>query len=406
MNIARLLIIALALIGLGLVTNFEVPSRIGYGLLALLVISMGWSWVSLRSLTLSRETRNKRAQVGQAIEERLTLISRSFIPKLWIEVIDQSTLPEHRASRVVGLGSRAAKSWQTRTKCKQRGKYTLGPVILQSGDPFGFFRFRRLLKETRTILVYPETIPLPELNVHVGILPGGGTMRHRVQYITPNVAGVRDYVSGDSFNRIHWASTARMDKLMVKEFELDPFSEMWILLDMHTRHQRGRGEESTVEYAVKAAASLAQRFLEQNRSVGLTVHGPQRQVVVPDRGTRQIWKLLEELAITQGVGSVPLQEILTAEATRFGRHTTLVIVTPSPDATWVYTLREVLQAGVKAVAVIIDPESFGGNESPSAVVGELVTDNIPTYVVKKGDALGRVLVGDGSGQVKAPITAK
>jgi uncharacterized protein (DUF58 family) len=371
-----------------------------------MAISVAWSWMSLRSLALLRETRNKRAQVGQAIEERLTLVNRSLLPKLWIEVNDQSTLPDHRASRVVGLGSRGAKFWQTRTKCKQRGKYTLGPVTLQSGDPFGFFRFRRVLREKHTILVYPETIPLPELNIHVGILPGGGTMRHRVQYITPNVAGVRDYVSGDSFNRIHWASTARMNKLMVKEFELDPFSEMWLLLDMQGRHHRGKGEHSTVEYAVKAAASLSQRFLEQNRSVGLTAHGPQRQLIVPDRGTRQIWKLLEELAITQGVGSVPLHEMLTAEATRFGRHTTLVIVTPSPDLTWVYTLREVLQAGVKAVAVIIDAESFGGSESSSAIVGELLNDNIPTYIVKKGDALDRVLVGDGCGQIKAPITAR
>src|SRR5690606_32678380 len=137
------------------------------------------------------------------------------------------------------------------------------------------------IRDTRTLLVYPETVPLPELDVRVGVLPGGGTMRHRVQYITPNVAGVRDYVWGDSFNRIHWRSTARTGKLMVKEFELDPFSEMHILLDMEGRHHRGRGDESTEEYAVKIAASLAQRFLDQNRSVGLTVHGPHRQMVVP-----------------------------------------------------------------------------------------------------------------------------
>jgi uncharacterized protein (DUF58 family) len=43
---------------------------------------------------------------------------------------------------------------------------------------------------------------------------------------------VRDYEPGDSFSRIHWRSTARRDRLVVKEFELDPLADIWIVPDM------------------------------------------------------------------------------------------------------------------------------------------------------------------------------
>ena len=54
--------------------------------------------------------------------------------------------------------------------------------------------------------------------------------------------GVREYVDGDPLNRIHWMSTARRDRLMVKEFELDPQSDVWIFLDAE------REVQSTLPY--------------------------------------------------------------------------------------------------------------------------------------------------------------
>jgi hypothetical protein len=56
-----------------------------------------------------------------------------------------------------------------------------------------------------------------------GLLSGGEALRRRTHYVTTNASGVRDYAPGDSFSRIHWRSTARRNRLIVKEFELDPF---------------------------------------------------------------------------------------------------------------------------------------------------------------------------------------
>jgi len=76
--------------------------------------------------------------------------------------------------------------------------------------------------ETREVLIYPYTADISEFHLPFGELSGGSAFRRRTHHVTDNVTGVRDYVHGDSFNRIHWKSTARTGRLISKEFELGP----------------------------------------------------------------------------------------------------------------------------------------------------------------------------------------
>ena len=88
---------------------------------------------------------------------------------------------------------------------------------------------------------------------------------------------VRPYAPGDSMNRIHWRSTARHGEIQVKEFDLEQTADAWIILDLQRSVQTGRGDESTTEAAIRAAASIADKALTENRAVG---HDRQRR---PDR---------------------------------------------------------------------------------------------------------------------------
>ncbi len=78
----------------------------------------------------------------------------------------------------------------------------------------------------------------------------GGEARHRRTYqLTSNVAGVRDYVHGDSLNRIHWPSSARAGRLIAKEFELDPTADIWLYLDLF------QGAEAAMDLGTKATGA-------------------------------------------------------------------------------------------------------------------------------------------------------
>ena len=323
-----------------------------------------------------------------------------------MEVRDHSTLPGHAsaASQVMHLPAGQVYNWRVRTRCTQRGKFTIGPLTLRGGDPFGLFPSQRLIPETSDLIVYPATVDVSSFVVSVGDLPGGAATQRRTHYVTPNASGVREYFWGDSFNRIAWSTTARTGKLMVKEFELDPTTDVWVLVDLQRPvhavappPQPGVPEPvdewaiSTEETAITIAASVMQHFVEQGRNVGLVARGMHSEIVNTDRGERQTLKMLEALSVVHADGATELQEVLTAEAVRFGRNSALIVVTPSADEGWVAGLLPLVYRGVKAVAVIVDAESFGAPRSTYRVVTSLTAANVPVYMVRRGEEIGRAL---------------
>ncbi|NWG21704.1 MAG: DUF58 domain-containing protein [Chloroflexi bacterium] len=396
--LAILLFIAAQGTGIGLFFHLS------YLLIGIVVVSYGWAWLNLRGLSVQRETFTHRTQVGEQARERVTIRNRWPLPKLWVEVLDHSDLPQHGAGFVASLPAGERRRWIVRTPCTIRGKFRLGPVTLVSGDPFGLFRLQRMIPGFDEVLVYPRTIPLPGFSLPSAELPGGQNLKARTHYVTPNVATIREYMPGDSFNRIHWRSTARIGKLMVKEFELDPTAEIYVVLDMFERAQHylrqagatqvareQRSAESTEEYAVQAAASIARHLLAQNRAVGLIAWGQQREVIPAEREIRQLYKILEALAELRAQGATPLAEVLGAESARFGRNCTLVLITPSLDERWVTSVQHLLYRGVRIVAVLIDARSFGGTRGGEVLHMRLAELRVPTYTYGRGQSLAEVL---------------
>lgn len=406
-------LMAVAAVVGGLITGREIWFTLAYLLGLLLIVSFVWAWSNINWVYLSRITRTRRTQVGRPLEERFIVRNTSIIPKLWLEIQDFSTLPGHFSSHVVnGLGPRATFSWRVATICRRRGRYQLGPIRISTSDPFGLFTMSRNLTPTSNVVVYPLTFDIHRFALPIGILPGGDALRRRTHYITTNAAGVRDYAPGDSFGRIHWPSTARRARLIVKEFELDPLADIWIVPDMSAfahiaperkeeqslgdvpawlRKEEIRLEETTEEYAVSIAASLAQFFLRQDRAVGMLAYGQSNEIVQPDRSERQVNRILETLAVLRAEGQSQLGDVLQAEMHLFPRGTTVVVVTPNPDEEWATAARGLMRRGLRVVTVLIDPASFGGHRSAAPLASLLQASNLMVYLVNRGDNLTAVL---------------
>jgi len=380
-------------------TGFWLLFRLTY----VLGLAIPVAWLIARyntmHLEVEAERRTDRAQVGQEAQEIIEVRNRFWLPKLWLEVEDPSDMPGHRSRRVVVVPPRRSRNWVVNTPLLRRGLYDWGPVRVVSSDPFGLFRRVREFGGREQILVYPPVFELPHFQAPPANLPGEGRFRRRTHYVTPNASGVRQYAPGDAYNRIHWRSTARTGELMVKTFELDPASDIWVVLDLERRVHAGSGDESTEEYAVRVAASVARHYLVQNRSVGLISFGRDLRIVEPERGGQQMTRVLETLATVRAVGDAPLGNILYEEQRRFGRHTTLVIVTSSTDDSWLTAIQSLTQRGVRAAVVLVDPGSFGAGRSPLMMYGELTASDIVTYVVRRGDDLGLALSPSGGAAV-------
>jgi uncharacterized protein (DUF58 family) len=386
---AILLILVLAFFAFS--SGWKVLYVLLYVLLTLFILSWLWAQYSLYKLAFRRTVTGGRVQVGEVFDERLMLDNLSVLPKLWVQVADHSTLPHHRAGYVASLGGRKRAMWRARTTCRQRGRFQLGPVTATSGDPFGLFRKRISLAASQEILVLPRVLPITNFALFTGGLPGRGRSSRRAVQTTTNATTIRDYAAGDALSRIHWRSSAHYNKLMVKEFDLDPAVDAWIFLDLHDVVQAGEGEHSTEEYGVTIAATVAAYLLRHDLSVGLIVNGQHREFLSLDRGDRQIERVLELLAVVETGPGPELREALALDALHFGRNTVAIVITPSNSRDWHEGVRHLQRRGVQIAVVGLDAASFDNRPSDEDSLALLEGAGIPVMRVKCNEPLAQVL---------------
>ncbi len=360
----------------------------------LVVLGGGWLLAYLwarslrRRLALVREMRFGWAQVGDRLQERFTLINRSRLPGLWVDVLDSSTLPGSSGDRARSIDPRDRQQWLVERICTRRGLYLLGPTRLRTSDPFGLYTITLEYPETTALLVMPPVVPLPEIQVSPGGQAGEGR-RSRPDFFerTVNASGVREYIQGDYLKDIHWPTTARRGKMYVRLFDSTPASDWWIFLDLEQRVQVGQEADATQEHAIVLAASLVDQGMRTGRPVGLVACGPDLVWQAPRVGADQRMGLLRSLALVN-TGSVPLQALLERAQPRFQRGASLVIITPNAGGEWVQAMLPLMQVGLAPTVLLLDPVSFGGAGDMRPVEGLLAGLGVRHYRIQR-DLLNR-----------------
>ena len=350
---------------LAIISGYWFFYRGAYVLAGLIGVCFVWARIHAGGLEVRVERANDRLQVGQLAEARVRLKSHSSFTKVWLEAEDQTNMPGNPVRTVVTIPAQGTRNWKVIMHCARRGIYGAGPLKITTGDPFGLFRITKKFGDRHQLLVLPRPEELPYFSSPVAQLPGEGTVRRRTHYVTPNASGIREYYPGDSYNRIHWRTTARLGRPMVKTFEMDPTSNVWVLLDLDEAVQAGEGDESTEEYAVRIATSLAYHFVQSNRMLGVMAYGEETVLLEPTRGSQQYGRILEAMAVARATGSSPLAELLEEENRRFGRHTTLIVITASSSDAWLRSLETTVQQGTRAAVILLDAESFGAADRPT-----------------------------------------
>ena len=405
-----------------LVAAFSTGLPFLFYLVYLAILVVGGSYVltrlGLSDLEAGYAVSQLHGHVGDTLRVTYTLRNVSRIPKLWLEIHNPTSLPGGLPGRAIGLGSRAERSWLIRAPLVRRGHFRIEPLQIQTGDPFGFFEASAAVGQGVSVVVYPRLEPLPLWKIPAASVEGSHSAPERTLQTTPLATTVRPWAPGDSFNRIHWKTTARHGEIQVKEFELETTADAWIVLDLERSVQAGRGDDSTVEVAIRAAASIADKALLENRSVGMTVNSHRMAILPADRGGRQHLKIMQLLAAVDGDASTPLSDVLVASVSRLRRGMTAVVITPSLDTSWVRPLATLRSRGVGCVAVTLDGDAYDrlarererkeAGLAPSgpdpegaelrakrqrALRHALSEYELPTYTLTPGKALGEVLIG-------------
>ncbi|TME10434.1 MAG: DUF58 domain-containing protein [Chloroflexi bacterium] len=361
--------------------------NLAYALCLLVAIAWLWPRLLINKVSVSRKLDPGTPTVGESYEETFTVRKTGHMPAPWIEVRDLSQIAEYQPGRVLSVGGDPV-SWKARGAYRRRGWITFGPTSLRVQEPFGLFSQEVRVRERTTVLVYPRVRPIPDLMTssvqQIGNSPSFGAWAD----YPPETGGVRDYTPGDSFGRIHWALSARHNRLMSKTFEQPLTTDIWILLDLDRKVHYGTGENSTLEYAVSLAASMASQVHSRGRQVGLIANDARGTFLEPHRVLRQDRLILDYLAIAQADGSASLSQALAWEKMRRLPRRAIAVITPSAEPDWVRLLQAVRGRRTTLIVFYLDASSFGGPDmNPSFDLGQ----DVDLFVVRSGDDFARLV---------------
>jgi uncharacterized protein (DUF58 family) len=373
-------------------------------IVSVVVVELALSRVALRPIECEREITPVGTEDGLARwVTRVTNHGR--FPRLFIIVSD--TLPEwvkpvgSPAQHLVQLiwGGQTLEL-QTTLELRKRGKYRLGPLVLRAADPLGLFNSSATHAADVELTVFPRRLKVEGL----GFAGGGelGTYHLQRAAIASDALefhGVRDYRPGDPLRHIHWKATAHLGEFRVIEFEETLSTDMTLLLDLQEGSDVGEGKETTLEYGVVIAASLAEYLIHRGNTVQLVLHNGEKVQAASAHSDKTFYGFLDLLAGAEARSPLSMGELAEAAEPWIRNESSVILISSAPSESLcaaAKTLMRRYRARVGCFA--LDRESFedvSQSFQHALSYDALLSVGAAVRVVRCGDDLRKVLEADG-----------
>jgi uncharacterized protein (DUF58 family) len=350
----------------------------------LLLAAYLWARAMAVYVSARRKLHYSAFQVGDELEEIITVSNTSWLPLLWVQFSDHSDLPGYAISGVRGADAYSKVNWRFHTTCTRRGVYTLGPWELVLGEPFGIFKIIQHYTHSQEILVYPPLAHIPRhLLPHSSAFGDQRTSRYPLQDETILAFTTRPYAPGDPLRHVHWPTSAHRNQTYVKQFDPLATSAAWLVPDFDDSVHMNLGDDSSLESMIILLASLADWLLREQFAVGFYAHEHNPQLLRPQRGKNAFWNLLRTIAPMYTVPNRPFAETLREVRPLLGLQDMLLVVTPSLDPAWARELRK-LSNQRRIHAFMLDPAGYGGQPA-RPYVQMLASLGVTSSLLQPGD---------------------
>lgn len=355
---------------------------VAVGLALAVLVSVAWVRLSARPMQLERRTRERAHTEGEHVPVRLELTRSSRLPPPSLVVVE----------RIGRLGERETPLDGRRGAYLldelRRGRYRFEAARAVVEDPFGLATAEVPLDAPGTLLVRPRVTALERLFSEAGSRTAGGDRLSVRRPTGFDVHGVREWSQGEPLRHVHWRSTAKRSRLMVKELEDSPRDEVAVVLDARS----GTDVAGSFDVQVRAAAALLRAYAARHRDVRLTINAGRVESVVV-RSLGEEWEVaLDALAAAEPDGRTALEALL-AEGREGVRSLELVLVTAGITRALADRLVRLARARRPVSLVLVETASFAPGASPlrDPALVRLAAAGVAVAVVRRGDDLAAVL---------------
>ena len=254
-----------------------------------------------------------------------------------------------------------------RVRCAKWGAFRLGRVYLRTHDWFGLFTRELVLDRRQALKVYPSEENVRDLlrPLETQVFSGNHVAREKGEGI--EFADLRPFVPGDRIRHVNWRASARRGELWINEHHAERNADVVILLDSFAEARRG--DRSTLDPALRAAGTLAARYLRQKDRVGFVTFGGVLNWLLPATGAVQLYRIVDAMLDTQVVLSYAWRDVGTVPRRTLPPQALVLALTPLIDDRSEAALLDLRGRGFDLVVIEISPLSL--LPPPRGEAGEL-----------------------------------
>lgn len=246
----------------------------------------------------------------------------------------------------------------------RRGVLQIGPVRTVRADPIGLVRRELLWTDSQWMYVHPRTIGVPSTTTgFIRDLEGNPT--RQISNSDVSFHALREYVPGDERRYIHWKSTAKTGRYMVRQFEETRRSHLVIALSLSAADY---ANDEEFELAVSVAGSLGVRAIRDAREVSVVVGDR-----TPDFAKRKVFavsrlstltrsRLLDDLAVIErDESALDVRDVARVVSEQVaGVSVAFLVCGSTTTPTQLRAASALFPVDVEVVAIVCDPEIIPG----------------------------------------------
>jgi uncharacterized protein (DUF58 family) len=300
---------------------------------AILVVTLSgaaWPRIGMHGLSASLSFDRQRAIEGSPVTVRIAVSNRWPWPAwglmvergFFLSVNSEDARPVASLARIAGW-SRTVFEWEFSPA--RRGRYPIQTPLLTTGFPFGLGHAHREITLEGELLVWPRTAPLASIPPIAGQALSIAATHSRHIGDEGDMVGVRPFRPGDSLRHIHWAQTAKHDRLVVCERQAAARRRVRLILDGVAEAPHQPSDDAS-EDLIRVAASIGRQFHAHNAATELCIG---QRCVVATPGDSGLRRMMDALAMWSAEGD---QEVSVASIN--GRAFLVVVTTPARVCRW------------------------------------------------------------------------
>jgi len=306
-------------------------------------------------LTVSTELDADRTLEGADVPIRVTVRAEQAVDRAEVLLAPPEgvQLVDGEPARSLRLAAGEERVLELTLRCTTWGVYELGDVSVRARDAWRLVTWEARVPPAHRLKAYPRPMTLRSLLAPIRTQAFAGSQVARVKGDGVEYADIRDFVPGDRVRSINWRASARRGSLVVNERHPERNRDIVIFVDS-LADVRGAGR-SLLEDAVRAAASLATRYLETRDRVGLVGFGGVLRWLQPGMGSTQRYRLVETMLETGVEPTYTWRDVNLIPARILPPAALIVALTPLVDPRFVTALEDLRGRRFDVAVVELDP---------------------------------------------------